>query len=117
MTVLTIFMFESQLMQMPGPLGIFCCAEALGLGTHLGAKCSGVLGGGGGGVTGQTDTCIKQAKASWLVTFMGIRNISNHSPFIYKPTQEFHMTSKYQDTNFKNNNPLKIQINFSIEWL
>ena len=29
-----------------------------------------------------------KAKASWWVAFMDIQNISNHSPFIYKPTQE-----------------------------
>ena len=29
-------------------------------------------------------------KASWCVAFMDIRNISYHSPFIYKPTQEIH---------------------------
>ena len=29
-------------------------------------------------------------KASWWVTFMDIQNISNHSPFICKPTQEIH---------------------------
>ena len=27
---------------------------------------------------------------SWWVAFMDIQNISNHSPFIYKPTQETH---------------------------
>ena len=58
MTVVTIFMFESQLMQMPGPgtlsfigsaPGIFCCAKALGLGTHFGAKAPECPEGGGGG--------------------------------------------------------------------
>ena len=29
-------------------------------------------------------------KASWWVAFMNIRNISNHSAFIYKPTQEMY---------------------------
>ena len=29
-------------------------------------------------------------KAPWWVAFMDIQNISNHSPFIYKPTQEIH---------------------------
>ena len=53
------------LMQMPGPRdilnllarppGIFCCAKALGLGTHFGAKAPGCP---GGMVTGQIDTCI-----------------------------------------------------------
>ena len=57
--MLTLFM----LMQMPGPqghhhllacpLGIFCFAKALGLGTHFGAKAPGM-------VTGQIDTCILQ---------------------------------------------------------
>ena len=28
-----------------------------------------------------------KVKASWWVAFMDIRNISNHSPFICKPTQ------------------------------
>ena len=61
MTMLTIFM----LMLMPGPRdilnllartpGIFCCAKALGLGTHFGAKAPGCP---GGMVTGQIDTCI-----------------------------------------------------------
>ena len=61
MTILTIFM----LMQMPGPRdilnllarppGIFCCAKALGLGTHFGAKAPGCP---GGMVTSQIDTCI-----------------------------------------------------------
>ena len=27
-------------------------------------------------------------KASWLLAFMDIQNISNHHLFIYKPTQE-----------------------------
>ena len=31
-----------------------------------------------------------KTKASWLVTFMDIQNIWNHSPFICKPTQEVH---------------------------
>ena len=29
-----------------------------------------------------------KVKASWWVAFMDIQNISNHSSFIYKPTQE-----------------------------
>ena len=37
------------------PPGIFCCAKALGLGSHFGAKS---LGCPGGMVTGQIDTCI-----------------------------------------------------------
>ena len=63
MTMLTIFM----LMQMPGPRdilnllarppGIFCCAKALELGTHFGAK---ALECPGGMVTGQIDTCITE---------------------------------------------------------
>ena len=54
-------------MQMPGPRGIlnllarppgiFCCAKALGLGTHFGAKAPGCP---GGMVTGQIDTCINK---------------------------------------------------------
>ena len=37
-------------------------------------------------------TTVKRTKpkVSWQVTFMDIQNISNHSPFIYKPTQEIH---------------------------
>ena len=32
-----------------------------------------------------------KVKASWWVAFMDqIQNISSHSPFIYKPTQEIH---------------------------
>ena len=63
-------------MQMPGPrdilnllawpLGIFCCAKALGLGTHFGAKAPGCLG--GGMVTGQIDTCITSAEESIVVS-------------------------------------------------
>ena len=45
-TVLTIFMFESQLVQMPDPRDIFCSAKAPGLGTHFGAKVPGCPGGG-----------------------------------------------------------------------
>ena len=40
--------------------GIFCCAKALGLGTHFGAKAPGCPGG-GGVVTGQIDTRITPA--------------------------------------------------------
>ena len=57
-------------MQMPGPRdilnllarppGIFCCAKALGLGAHFGAKAPGCP---GGMVTGQIDTCITIAFA------------------------------------------------------
>ena len=32
----------------------------------------------------------RKDKASWWVAFMGIGNISNHSPFMCKPTQEIH---------------------------
>ena len=62
-------------MQMPGPRdilnllarppGIFCCAKALGLGTHFGAKALGCPG--GGMVTGQIDTCITSAEESIVV--------------------------------------------------
>ena len=61
--MLTIFMFESQLIQMPGPgtssfigpaPGISCCAKAPELGTHFGAKAPGCP---GGMVTSQIDTC------------------------------------------------------------
>ena len=62
-------------MQMPGPRdilnllarppGIFCCAKALGLGTHFGAKALGCPG--GGMVTGQIDTCITSAGESIVV--------------------------------------------------
>ena len=55
--VLTVFMFKSQLMQMPGPRdiviyrpapGIFCCAKALRLGTHISVqRPRGAWGGGG----------------------------------------------------------------------
>ena len=31
-----------------------------------------------------------KAKASWWVAFVDIQSISNHSPFIYKPTQKIH---------------------------
>ena len=31
-----------------------------------------------------------RVKASWWMTFIDIRNISNHSPFICEPTQEIH---------------------------
>ena len=27
---------------------------------------------------------------NWWVAFMDIPNMSNHSPFVYKPTQEIH---------------------------
>ena len=37
------------------PPGIFCCAKALGLGTHFGAKAPGCP---GGMVTSQIDTCV-----------------------------------------------------------
>ena len=33
---------------------------------------------------------IQKSKASWWVAFMAIRNTSNNSSFIYKPTQEIH---------------------------
>ena len=33
---------------------------------------------------------IKKPKAFWWVTFMDIQSISNHSPFVCKPTQEIH---------------------------
>ena len=66
--MLTIFVFESfdANARLQGhchlkaqPPDIFCCVEALGLGTHFSAKAPGCLGGGGGGggVTGQIDTC------------------------------------------------------------
>ena len=74
MTVLTISIFESQFMQMPGPRDIviscifvisciLCCAKALGLGTHFGEKAPGCPGG-GGKVTGQIDTCINNTEFS-----------------------------------------------------
>ena len=31
-----------------------------------------------------------KVKASWWVAFVSVRNISNHSPFICKPTREIH---------------------------
>ena len=31
-----------------------------------------------------------KVKASWWVAFMDIQNISEHSPFMCKPTQEIH---------------------------
>ena len=40
------------------PLGIFCCAKALGLDTHVGAKAPGCPG--GGVITGQIDTCVTE---------------------------------------------------------
>ena len=43
------------------PPGIFCCAKALGLGTHFGAKALGCP------VTGQIDTCITSAEESIVV--------------------------------------------------
>ena len=65
MTVLTIFMFESQLMQMPGPRDIiifrpapahFLLRKSPRTGhTHFGTKAPGCP---GGMVTGQIDTCI-----------------------------------------------------------
>ena len=88
MTVLTIFMFESQLIKStalgrssfigPAP-GIFCCAKALGLRTHVDTKVSACRGGGGGGgtmVTGQSDTRI----TSLCINF--IENL-NQSRVIY----------------------------------
>ena len=33
---------------------------------------------------------VKHTKASWWMVFMDIQNISNYSPFIYKPSQEIH---------------------------
>ena len=60
MTVLTIFTFESQLMQMPGPRDIVIYRPApmafsvlQKLDTHFGAKAPGCR-----RVTGQIDTCI-----------------------------------------------------------
>ena len=58
------------------PPGIFCCAKALGLGTHFGAKAPGCP---GGMVTGQIDTCISllvkaacqdQDVTSWIRTLL-----------------------------------------------
>ena len=31
-----------------------------------------------------------KAQSFWWVAFMDIQSISNHSPFIYEPTQEIH---------------------------
>ena len=68
MTVLTIFVFESQLMQMPGPrniviywpaLGHFILCKSPGTGHTLRCKCPGVP---GGMVNGQIDTCISSTK-------------------------------------------------------
>ena len=59
--MLTIFMLMQMLcprdivIYWPDPRGNFCCAKALGLGTHFGAKAPGCP---GGMVTGQIDTCI-----------------------------------------------------------
>ena len=50
---------------------------------------------------------IKHPIASRWGAFMDISNITNHSPFLYKPTNDKHkkfMTSKYQNTTFINNN-------------
>ena len=60
MTVLTLYVDANARPQghrhlLARPLGIFCCAKALGLGTHFGAKAPECL---GGMVTGQIDTCI-----------------------------------------------------------
>ena len=41
-------------------------------------------------------------KASWWMAFMDIQNVSNHSPFIYKPTQK--IKHKYQNITLMNNN-------------
>ena len=64
-------------MQMPGPrdilnllarpTGIFCCAKALGLGTHFGAKALGCPGGGDGNQSIEIDTCITSAEESIVV--------------------------------------------------
>ena len=60
MTVLTLYVDANAQPQghrhlLARPPGIFCCAKALGLGTHFGAKAPGCP---GGMVTGQIDTCI-----------------------------------------------------------
>ena len=41
---------------------------------------------------------------------MDIQNISNHFPFIYKPTQEIHY-KQVPNTTLINNNCLKVQTN------
>ena len=65
MTVLTVFIFESQLMQMPGPRDIviyrlapghFLLSKSPGAGYTFGAKAPGCRG--EGIVTGEIDTCI-----------------------------------------------------------
>ena len=33
---------------------------------------------------------MQKPKASWWAAFMDTQSISNHFPFIYKPTQEIH---------------------------
>ena len=53
------------------PPGIFCCAKALGLGTHFGAKAPGCP---GGMVTGQIDTCITEKSVGF--TNVGLLRIS-----------------------------------------
>ena len=59
---MTVLMFESQLMEMPGPRDIVIDrpnprAFSVVLGTHFGAKAPGCPGE-GGMVSGQIDTCI-----------------------------------------------------------
>ena len=65
--MVTIFTFKSQLKAWSHehchlwaqPLGILHCVKALGMGTHFGAKAP-VCRGGGGVVTGQSDTHMRK---------------------------------------------------------
>ena len=77
MTVLTLYVDANARPQghrhlLARPPGIFCCAKALGLGTHFGAKAPGCP---GGMVTGQIDTCIRPktrvSEAAWAPDLLG----------------------------------------------